>query len=98
MRQTLTHMNAAIQQFSAFPVICHPMNQQQAAAHDDNDTSNEDNNCEHNNAANHSNAANIPYKCILSPKPHNLYELWNKYEHGIGGQKAAKDFSTHERG
>jgi len=75
------------------------MSQQQAADQDDIDSSNEDNPDQHNNAAmNHANAHNIPYECTLSPKPCNLYELWKEYEHGIGGRKAAKDFSPWERG
>ncbi len=27
-----------------------------------------------------------------------MYELWAEYEHGIGGRKAAKLFTNHERG
>jgi Transcriptional activator of glycolytic enzymes len=34
----------------------------------------------------------------LSPNPKNLYELWQEYEVGIGGRKAAKLFSRSERG
>ena len=34
----------------------------------------------------------------LSPNPKNLYELWQEYEVGIGGRKAAKLFSQWERG
>ena len=34
----------------------------------------------------------------LSPAPKDLYQLWNEYEHGIGGRKPAKHFSLHERG
>jgi hypothetical protein len=34
----------------------------------------------------------------LSSNPKNLYELWQEYEVGIGGRKAAKLFSQWERG
>lgn len=34
----------------------------------------------------------------LSPTPRNLYVLWDEYEFGIGGRKAAKHFSRAERG
>jgi hypothetical protein len=34
----------------------------------------------------------------LSPMPRNLYELWREYTHGIGGRKAACQFSYHDKG
>ena len=34
----------------------------------------------------------------LSPCPGSLYDLWNEYEHGIGGRKPASQFSHGERG
>jgi hypothetical protein len=34
----------------------------------------------------------------LSPNPQSLYLLWDEYENGIGGQKAAWLFSREERG
>jgi hypothetical protein len=34
----------------------------------------------------------------LSPAPKDLYQLWNEYQHGIGGRKPAKQFSQRERG
>jgi hypothetical protein len=34
----------------------------------------------------------------LSPKPPNLYSLWQEYYLGIDGRKPAKDFSLRERG
>ena len=34
----------------------------------------------------------------LRSNPKNLYELWQEYEVGIGGRKAAKLFSQWERG
>ena len=34
----------------------------------------------------------------LSPTPRNLYLLWQEYQHGIGGRKAAKLFTPQERG
>mmetsp|Transcript_23019 Transcript_23019/g.50192 ORF Transcript_23019/g.50192 Transcript_23019/m.50192 type:complete len:130 (-) Transcript_23019:87-476(-) len=30
--------------------------------------------------------------------PANLYTLWNEYKIGVGGNKAAKEFTTRERG
>ena len=39
-------------------------------------------------------AANV----TLSPLPRTLYDLWVEYTTGIGGRKAARDFSTIERG
>jgi hypothetical protein len=34
----------------------------------------------------------------LSTTPRNVYLLWQEYTHGIGGRKAAKDFTPAERG
>jgi hypothetical protein len=34
----------------------------------------------------------------LSPNPRLLYLLWDEYENGIGGRKAARLFSREERG
>ena len=34
----------------------------------------------------------------LSPHPRTLHDLWQEYMYGIGGRKAAKDFSSAERG
>jgi hypothetical protein len=34
----------------------------------------------------------------LSPNPRTLYLLWDEYEQGIGGRKAARLFSREERG
>jgi hypothetical protein len=34
----------------------------------------------------------------LSPNPKNLFELWDEYQVGIGGRKAARLFSQAERG
>jgi len=34
----------------------------------------------------------------LSPNPKNLFSLWQEYQIGIGGRKAAKHFSQSERG
>jgi hypothetical protein len=34
----------------------------------------------------------------LSPNPRSLYLLWDEYENGIGGRKAARLFSREERG
>ena len=36
--------------------------------------------------------------CTLSWTPRSLYDLWAEYEIGIGGRKAAKDFTAAERG
>jgi hypothetical protein len=35
---------------------------------------------------------------VLSKKPADLYVLWREYEFGIGNNKAARDFTAHERG
>eukprot|EP00957_Ditylum_brightwellii_P068789 5221711-Ditylum_brightwellii.AAC.1 len=35
----------------------------------------------------------IPYAITLSPNPSNLLILWQEYEHGIGGRKAARHFT-----
>jgi Transcriptional activator of glycolytic enzymes len=40
----------------------------------------------------------IPYAAALSQSPKDLYVLWEEYEFGIQGRKAAKRFSTKERG
>jgi hypothetical protein len=34
----------------------------------------------------------------LLPAPKDSYQLWNEYDHGIGGRKPTKHFSLHERG
>ena len=34
----------------------------------------------------------------LNPNPKNLYEVWQEYQVGIGGRKAAKLFTAKERG
>jgi hypothetical protein len=34
----------------------------------------------------------------LSSRPTDLYVLWKEYEFGIGGSKAAKDFTYREKG
>ena len=34
----------------------------------------------------------------LSPTPRNLFELWQEYQVGIGGRKAARLFTSKERG
>ena len=34
----------------------------------------------------------------LCSKPRDLFQLWEEFEFGIGGRKAAKRFSTRERG
>ena len=34
----------------------------------------------------------------LYPRPQNLYDLWQEYEFGLSGKKAAKDFTRAERG
>ena len=34
----------------------------------------------------------------LSKAPRTLFDLWAEYAFGIGGNKAAKDFTAHERG
>jgi hypothetical protein len=34
----------------------------------------------------------------LMPTPRNLHDLWHEYMHGIGGRKAARLFSSFERG
>ena len=36
--------------------------------------------------------------CSLSKCPRTLYALWNEYEFGVNGQKAAKNFTSRERG
>jgi hypothetical protein len=38
------------------------------------------------------------YLTSLSPKPKDIYQLWEEYEFGIGGRKAAKLFNTAQRG
>eukprot|EP00957_Ditylum_brightwellii_P158143 12037229-Ditylum_brightwellii.AAC.1 len=41
---------------------------------------------------------NVPYAVTLSPNPNNLYTLWQEYEHGVGGRKAACHFTRIKRG
>lgn len=40
----------------------------------------------------------IPFTSTLCTKPRDLFQLWEEYEFGVGGRKAAKRFSTRERG
>jgi hypothetical protein len=44
------------------------------------------------------NQQNVATNATLSPLPRTLYDLWVEYTTGIGGRKAARDFSTIERG
>lgn len=37
-------------------------------------------------------------RASLSKCPRTLYALWNEYEFGLNGQKAAKNFTSRERG
>jgi len=94
-------MNAAVQRFAAFLVvpIARCLNQQQgepavaivAGPNNQQDDAVEDND-------DNTDANRIPYESSLSPRPWNLYELWKEYQHGIGGHKAAKNFTDRERG
>ena len=34
----------------------------------------------------------------LSPTPRTLFNLWEEYQHGLGGRKAARLFTPQERG
>ena len=36
----------------------------------------------------------VPYKVMLSNCPRSLFELWQEYEFGLQGQKAAKRFTS----
>lgn len=38
------------------------------------------------------------FQASLIPNPRDLYVLWQEYEFGVGGRKAAKEFSSVERG
>ena len=40
----------------------------------------------------------VPYKVMLSNCPRSLFELWQEYEFGLQGRKAAKRFTSRERG
>jgi Transcriptional activator of glycolytic enzymes len=40
----------------------------------------------------------VEYAVSLSSCPRNLYALWEEYEFGLNGQKAAKRFTSRERG
>ena len=40
----------------------------------------------------------VPYEVTLSNCPRSLFELWQEYEFGLQGQKAAKRFTSRERG
>ena len=40
----------------------------------------------------------VPYKVMLSNCPRSLFELWQEYEFGLQGWKAAKRFTSQERG
>jgi hypothetical protein len=56
-------------------------------------------NANDNNAVVGGRAAPIAFVAtLLSPRPRDLHLLWLEYEFGIGGRKAARHFTTHERG
>jgi hypothetical protein len=61
-----------------------------------------DNNNNNNNDNNDNNAAppveNEDGPGTLSPNPRDLHSLWQEYEFGIGGRKAARLFTAVERG
>jgi Transcriptional activator of glycolytic enzymes len=40
----------------------------------------------------------IPYEATLSNSPKDLHVLWQEYEFGLQGRRAAKRFTTRERG
>ena len=40
----------------------------------------------------------LPKNAELCPRPNSLHELWLEFQFGIGGRKAAKDFTPNERG
>ena len=40
----------------------------------------------------------VPYEAMLSNCPRSLFELWQEYKFGLQGQKAAKRFTSQERG
>ena len=40
----------------------------------------------------------IPFESTLCKCPKSLHVLWEEYEFGVGGRKAAKLFSSRERG
>ena len=40
----------------------------------------------------------VPYEATLSNCPRSLFELWQEYDFGLQGQKAAKRFTSRERG
>ena len=40
----------------------------------------------------------IPFVATLSKNPKTLYVLWQEYQFGVGGRKAAKLFTAEERG
>eukprot|EP00957_Ditylum_brightwellii_P002460 188968-Ditylum_brightwellii.AAC.1 len=39
----------------------------------------------------------LPFVASLSRCPHDLHILWQKYEFGVGGQKAAKNVTPTKR-
>ena len=43
-------------------------------------------------------AANATTNATLHPSPRTLQPLWQEYLQGLGGRKAAKDFTREERG
>lgn len=43
-------------------------------------------------------SSSIPYESTLCKCPKSLHVLWQEYEFGVGGRKAAKTFSSKERG
>ena len=39
----------------------------------------------------------VPYEATLSNCPRSLFELWQEYEFGLQGRKAAKRLTSRER-
>jgi len=63
-----------------------------------NGNNNDDNADDDNNNQGGAGAGNIPFNVTLSRLPRSLFDLWAEYDVGIGGRKAAKDFTAAERG
>ena len=81
--QNYNRMNASIRRIALQPIQQRRM------------INNNGNNGNQPGANNNQQAAN---NARLSPNPRNLHALWQEYEFGLGGRKAAKDFTAEERG
>jgi hypothetical protein len=94
LKSELSRMKGTIRRFANRPAqtvggFFTPRRQQQLPANNENNSNNSNTIIDNDT---------IPFASTLCSKPRDLYQLWDEFEFGVGGRKAAKRFSTRERG